>query len=288
MRYGAVMTDTQELAELADRHLPPQTASRWKSLLRPAIQFDWAVGSDRVAAQLGGDPELPVDHPWPEWDGHGPLTFIAAFDCAELRIEGFPLPDSGRLLFFYFDGQIDDGTAVVGAFAPGTQAGARVLYVPADVPVERRPAPAPLKAYPQQTLRAEAVTTAPERGSPRLTAVFGGEADREPGHPIDNAAFHDAVYEESSVSVCHQAGGFPLSIQAAVEHEAAGAAGEVPGSAGRPEYADPDRWLLLAQIDTDGDSDMMWGDAGMLYWLIQEPDLAAGRFDRVVFTWQCS
>ncbi|WP_026931601.1 YwqG family protein [Glycomyces tenuis] len=280
------MTDTQELAALADQHLPAEAAARWKSLLRPAIQFDWAAGSDPVAAQLGGDPELPVGHAWPEWDGHGPLTFIAAFDCARLRIGGFPLPETGRLLFFYFDGQIDGGIETAGAFEPGTQGGARVLHVPAGAPLERRPAPSPLKAYPQQLLRAEAVTTAPEPDGPRIAAAFGAEAGRGPGHPIDNAAFHDAVYEEVSVSVCHQVGGYPLSVQGAVEYEAAGAAAEVPG--GGAAYADPDRWLLLAQIDTDSGSNMMWGDAGMLYWLIQEPDLAAGRFDRAVFTWQCA
>lgn len=288
LRYGAVMTDAQELAELADRYLPPEAAARWKRLLRPALQFDWAAGSDPVDAQLGGDPELPVGHPWPEWDGHGPLAFIASFDCARLRLDGFPLPEAGRLLFFYFDGQVDEAAAPVGAFAPGTQGGARVLYVPAGAALERRAAPSPLKAYPRQFLRAEPVSTAPEPGSPRLAAAFGPARERGPGHPVDDEAFHDAVYEECSVSVCHQVGGYPLSVRRAVEYEAAAARGELPGAQGRPEYAEADRWLLLAQIDTDNDSDMVWGEAGMLYWLIQEPDLAAGRFDRAVFTWQCA
>ncbi|WP_307936554.1 DUF1963 domain-containing protein [Salinispora arenicola] len=32
----------------------------------------------------------------------------------------------------------------------------------------------------------------------------------------------------------------------------------------------------------------MWGDVGMLYWLIRPEDLTARRFDRALFTWQCS
>ncbi|WP_026923580.1 YwqG family protein [Glycomyces arizonensis] len=280
------MTDTQELSALADQHLPPDVAARWKSLLQPAVQFDWAAGSDPVAAQLGGDPELPVGHAWPEWDGHGPLTFIAAFECAGLRVPGLPLPEDGRLLFFYFDGQVEG--AAVGALSPGTQGGARVLYLPPGSPVEARQAPAPIKPYPRQMLRAGAVTTAPEPDSARIAAAFGDRAARGTGHPLDADAFTEAVYEELSVSVCHQVGGFPLSVQWPVEYEAAAAAGELPGAAERPEYAEADRWLLLAQIDSDDASSMMWGESGTLYWLVQEPDLAARRFDRAVFTWQCA
>ncbi|MCH7230336.1 DUF1963 domain-containing protein [Glycomyces sp. L485] len=279
------MTDTQELSALADQHLPPEVAARWKGLLKPAVQFDWAAGSDPVAARLGGEPELPIGQAWPQWDGHGPLTFIAAFECAQIAIEGFPLPEDGRLLFFYFDGQVDDGEETVGAFEPGTRGGARVLYVPADVEVECRQAPAPLKPYQRQLLRAGSVTTAPEPGGARIAAVFGDRAARGAGHPLDAAAFTEAVYDELSVSVCHQVGGYPSSVQRPVEYEAVAA--EVPGGSGRVEYRDADRWLLLAQIDSDEASGMMWGDVGTLYWLIQEPDLAAGRFDRAVFTWQC-
>ncbi|WP_460497427.1 YwqG family protein [Glycomyces tarimensis] len=282
------MTDSQELAALADQHLPPEVAERWKRLLKPAVQFDWAAGSDPIAAQLGGEPELPAAQSWPEWDGHGPLTFIASFDCARIAIEGFRLPQAGRLLFFYFDGQVDDGAEIVGAFQRGTRDGARVLYIPAGAAVEHRQAPALVKPYPRQYLRAGAVTTAPEPDGARIAAVFGDRAARGQGHPLDADAFTEAVYDELSVSVCHQVGGYPLSVQWPVEFEAAGAAAELPGAADRPEYGEADRWLLLAQIDSDDASSMMWGDAGTLYWLIQEADLEARRFERAVFTWQCA
>jgi hypothetical protein len=47
------------------------------------------------------------------------------------------------------------------------------------------------------------------------------------------------------------------------------------------------RWILLAQIDTDADANMMWGDCGTLYWLIRPEDLAARRFEEAKLTWQC-
>jgi uncharacterized protein YwqG len=47
-------------------------------------------------------------------------------------------------------------------------------------------------------------------------------------------------------------------------------------------------WTLLAQIDTDDDAGFMWGDCGMLYFLIRPDDLAAKDFSQVAFTRQCS
>ncbi|WP_439377317.1 DUF1963 domain-containing protein [Amycolatopsis lexingtonensis] len=45
--------------------------------------------------------------------------------------------------------------------------------------------------------------------------------------------------------------------------------------------------MLLAQIDSDDKTGMIWGDAGMLYWVIRTDDLEAGRFDRARCTLQC-
>ncbi|MEV7401608.1 DUF1963 domain-containing protein [Streptomyces sp. NPDC091267] len=47
-------------------------------------------------------------------------------------------------------------------------------------------------------------------------------------------------------------------------------------------------WVLLAQLASDAAADMMWGDVGTLYWLIRPQDLRDRRFDRAMFTWQCS
>ena len=270
------MRNAQELCDLADAHLPPEIATRWKQLLRPAMQFDGARRTDAVALQLGGNPELPVEMPWPEWEGHGPLTFIASLDCAMIDLPDLPLPESGTLLFFYFDGQVDGGEALAGAFAPGTQDGARLIYVPAGAVTKHRPAPEPIEPYMQLKLQATPVITAPERFGPRNAVVFGDGTALDWDHPICADEFVEAMEEEVSVSPCHQVGGYPISVQGPVEYEVNG--DDEEGAEG---------WLLLAQFDTDRSFGMEWGDNGMLYWLIQEPDLVAGRFDRAVFTWQC-
>ncbi|MFH8517080.1 DUF1963 domain-containing protein [Streptomyces gelaticus] len=79
-------------------------------------------------ATLGGSPDLPAGVGWPEWPGHGPLSFIASVRCAALPREGLAeqFPQDGTLLFFYFDGQADED-AFVSADDPETWAGAQVL-----------------------------------------------------------------------------------------------------------------------------------------------------------------
>jgi uncharacterized protein YwqG len=46
-------------------------------------------------------------------------------------------------------------------------------------------------------------------------------------------------------------------------------------------------WLLLLQLDTDEDLEMMWGDMGMLYFWIRESSLQSKRFDETWTILQC-
>jgi uncharacterized protein YwqG len=48
------------------------------------------------------------------------------------------------------------------------------------------------------------------------------------------------------------------------------------------------RWAPLAQIDSDREAGMMWGDVGTLYWLMRPEDLAARDFQASSFTWRCT
>jgi hypothetical protein len=52
---------------------------------------------------------------------------------------------------------------------------------------------------------------------------------------------------------------------------------------------DPNGLRLLLQLDsyTDGTKWAEWGDAGTLYFMIRDADLAARRFDRCEFEMQC-
>jgi uncharacterized protein YwqG len=246
-------------------------------LLRPSIALTHADGAP--AARLGGDPALPTDASWPVWQGHGPLTFVGSVDLAALPqdVLDIPLPAAGTLLLFYFDGQLDGGEALV--LGPENQAGARVIYVPQGAAVAERQAPEGVKAYPVVPLTARLEATFPAYGQPELETAFLAPG-QEPGalldHPICSEVFTDALdaFSERVGGCGHRIGGYADFQQGPVELEIA-------------SESETHEWVLLAQIDSDHEAGMMWGDVGTLYWLIRRDDLATAQLDAARFTWQC-
>lgn len=273
------------LHTLAREHLPHEIAERWIGLLRPGLRLEKATGADLVAGRLGGLPELPEPEEWPVWEGRGPLSFVASVDCAALPSDALDiaLPTAGTLNFFSFDGQLDDGCAVVAPDEPDSWAGARVIYVPAGVPVARRAAPEGIRPYPEVPLTSRVETTAPHPRHPVVQREF---APMSADHPVGGDDFEDALWDHSEGTE-HRIGGHAHPVQGEVETEVA------RGALGSPPWDDPRieeealGWVLLAQFDSDDDADMMWGDCGVLYWLIRPQDLVERRFDRAMFTWQC-
>ncbi|GGX36444.1 YwqG family protein [Streptomyces noursei] len=279
---------TDTLHALARTHLPADIAERWIGLLRPGLHLEKPAGSDAgpVIGQLGGLPKLPDNEKWPVWEGHGPLSFIASLDCGVLPSAALDitLPTDGTLAFFFFDGQLDDGCAMVAPDEPDSWAGARVLYIPGDARVAERAAPEGIRPYPEVPLTARVEMTAPYLWHPVVYQEFAPMPDN---HPLWNGDFQEALWDHSE-GTKHLVGGHANPVQDDVESEVA------HGALGNPPWNDPRikeealHWVPLAQFDTDGDADMMWGDCGTLYWLIRPEDLAERRFDRAMFTWQCS
>ncbi len=291
--HGGVTAWKDRLSALAQDRLPADVAATWIELFQPGIRLV-SNGTGPRVGQIGGNPALPDGMEWPTWVGRGPLTFIAAVDCATLPREfvTIPLPDAGTLLFFYFDGRYasDEGhpamTEDVG--------GCRVIFVPAGDPVAERTAPAGLGPYPRRDVFAQVVATAPEREHILLdqTETASGvsladavESVLGPGR-AGTDVFGELTWEVNGDIPQHQVGGFASPVQDAVENEIAAAVLE-------GEWSDPRlseeaaRWVLLAQFDSDEDTGMLWGDVGTLYWLIRTDDLKAGRFDTARCTMQC-
>ncbi|QKW09938.1 DUF1963 domain-containing protein [Streptomyces sp. NA04227] len=274
------------LHTLAHESLPEEIAERWTGLFRTSLRLAKAEGDEgRVVGRLGGLPELPEGVKWPVWESEGPLSFVAAVDCAALPSGALdiPLPPDGTLSFFYFDGQLDEGLNPVDPADPDTWAGAQVLYTPAGVPVTLREAPEVLQPYAEIPLTASPEATAPDLEHPLVQREFGPLPDT---HPLRDEEFEEAMWDLAEGAE-HRIGGHADPVQGPVEPEVA------HGVLGNPPWDDPRieeealNWVLLAQFDSDDDTDMMWGDGGALYWLIRREDLAERRFDRARFTWQC-
>lgn len=283
---------SEALSALAHQHLSAETAERWVRLLRPAVRLEAAGSSDEAVGHMGGSPKLSAHLEWPQWEDHGPLSFVGSVDCALLPAGALDigLPADGTLSFFYFDGQLDDGEALVLAEDRESWAGARVLYTPADETSGERETPAGLRAFPRISLAARPGLTAAEPWHPRIRDAFapGAPLGNRYDHPVCAQQFLDALWEFDEVPG-HQIGGLPHSIQNPVEIEVAEAVMDGDVSWGDPALdAEIGEWVLLAQFGSDDASEMMWGDGGALYWLIRPADLAERRFDRAMFTWQCS
>jgi Domain of unknown function (DUF1963) len=288
-----VAADRESVAEIASRHLPAGIAARWLRLLRPAAALRRAGASAQVAAVLGGHPALPDSVAWPMWEGHGPLSFVAAVDCAALAAVplDISLSRAGALLFFYFDGQYDNHRVTVGTWDPVTLAGARVLYAGPGENASIRECPAGIQPYPRVELAAEPVVTFPGFEHPDLQAAF-----RAPGedlrsflnHPVNEEAFLQALTDRRH-GPCHQVGGYAAPVQGPVEYEVAAAALGNRNQGDDPQlHAEQARWTLLAQIDSDGGAGMMWGDCGCLYWLARRAEMSDSRLTPTSFTWQCA
>jgi hypothetical protein len=322
---GMQMSDSP-LAQAGRDYFSAEDAQTWEGLLRPGFQLR-ALAEDQppdqrepIVAYLGGLPMLPEDVEWPEWKDHGPLNFIAAIDCSQLPAADLdiPLPASGQLLFFYFDGLGD--SSVVYSDADSVFNGTRVLYIPDDAEIAEREAPGEMEPFPRLLLTGELIATAPDNENPALIAAYGDSDDpkdrnaphdstdpNDPNEPQtattyrayptvdpDGTGFWEALTAfRRDHSPHHQIGGYAMPVQGAVEPEGAealvegDAAGELDDAAKAAAIKELALQLvLLAQVDNDSRSGMEWGDTGRLYWMIRRDDLAAGRFDRTTFTWQ--
>lgn len=289
------------LVTCARRHLPPEVAERWIALIRPALRLRTCRRGEKRVGQLGGLPSLPHDLAWPKWEGEGSLNFVASIECGRLPSDkvDIALPDSGTLLFFYFDcdsGYFDPEypPRTVGVWDPESLVGARVIFVPAGTAVAERATPSDIEPYDYVPLTAKPVLTGPDWSHPAFRAACRNLSDADRGFLRDHAngdKFKSAL-RRLTPSPWHQVGGHAVPVQDAVEVEAAQAKLGVRAPFDDPTWEaceqEGQRWALLAQIDTDSEADMRWGDLGTLYWLIRPEDLATRDFEASSFTWQCT
>jgi uncharacterized protein YwqG len=94
----------------------------------------------------------------------------------------------------------------------------------------------------------------------------------------------------------HQIGGYPSPVQGeGMELECQMASNGVyvgePGGYSSPQaqalQAGAADWQLLLQLDSNDAADMVWGDAGMLYFWVRKQDAANKDFSNVWMVLQC-
>ena len=250
---------------------------------RLAVPAAHVVHGDAPAlSHFGGEPDLPGDVCWPERNG-AKLGFLARLSLRELQgvapIDW--LPRSGALLFFYdLEGQ-------PWGFDPKDRGAWSVLHVPdLAAPVDSSAARDAPVAFRVAGFRRIDSLPSWERPAVDALDLTDDESERYAGLPDE--AFAGMPH--------HQVGGFPSPVQGDdMELESQLVSNglycgdpsgyEDPKAAPlRPGAAD---WRLLFQLDSDDELNVMWGDAGRLYFWVREQDARKGDFSGVWLVLQC-
>jgi uncharacterized protein YwqG len=238
------------------------------ALLKPSL-FLWpralAPSDSRLASRLGGYPMAPAGWEWPCL-GDEPMLFIGQINCAECAglQAASPLPRSGWLAFF---ADPDIATGCDGGFG---QEGA-VFHWPLGTELAKVEPPEPdVEIMPECGLAFTEALDLPDTFSERVKERF----DREKYYRI---AEHGGIrapegHRGLDTTRLNKLLGWLHPVQGRLDL-----------------YQEPgEHWHLLLQVgDYDNGSQRhFWGPGGSLYFVIEEKDLAAGRFDRVQFTAQ--
>lgn len=253
--------------ELPSELLPFQ--ANIESTIQPYMQIKARIEDDLRLWQskFGGLPYLPQDVPYPLDSNGQPLFLLAQINFTETpRLE--TLPETG-ILQFYVSGT--DGIFGTSYEDLTKQANFRILYFPnvledegklrgdfgflpkfrmlplgKSCSLEFSPASAPMSAHDYHFGSTILETDLP---------VW----DKEVAH-----LYH--TYEKLFRSAGHKLRGYPYFTQ------------DDP----RPREDD---YVLLFQMDSDGEADILWSDCGVGNFFILEDDLRARNFSRVLYSW---
>ena len=268
-------------------------ASKPSGWYQPGKRGAPALGSSR----LGGWPDLPVGHKWPQWQDR-PMSFLAQINLSEVHAvnPGVRLPATGLLLFFMGceSATFEDDTFGIETYIVDVLLGSKrnhrggwqVIYAAEDDELERMVFEGTIKPQLFQPcqVRFQVVSKSlPDEDSVAYERLRLSDEQRD-----DYNEVLDLVTVENPDN---QLMGFPELIQfSPPELYCAGVISGRPANA----FADPESedylalqeqacdWTLLLQLNSDDNPDFLWGDGGHLYFYGQRDQMINGQFDE---TW---
>jgi uncharacterized protein YwqG len=269
-----------------------EVLQRARSLVRPCLRL--ARAERRSTTHIGGLPELPNGVKWPSWKGK-PLSFVAQLDLGAAPDFEWPewTPREGRLLFFY------DVTEQPWGYDPEDRGCCAVIYVPPGAAVAERLPPEDVPIHGR--FRRKDMRFVPHLSYPSYERLVYHRDSRVATTENDFNEITEELdalepVEDSGSGQLHRLFGWPQPVQGDdMELEAqfasnglycGDAKAHLSPEAERLEPGAAD-WQLLFQLDSDDDTDMMWGDAGMLYFWVRREDAARKDFSTVWLVLQC-
>ena len=271
----------ERLLALLEEHGLTEYAADVTSLLRPSIaMFSSEIADEQQiaigASKLGGLPDFPPDMQWPYYHDR-PLYFVAQINFADVAAYDIErvLPSSGIAYFFY------DYLWYTETLMPMHEYGKVLFFDGALSLLKGTDAPYSV-VWPSCTVSFKNDITLPESWE---------WFDKSKAYiRISKQAHYSDIQKKTSIFgeiklPAHRLLGYPDPVQGYVFGEAQQQLDE------QNFWKDADKlmetWTLLLQIDSDGKANMMWGDAGTLYFCIKNDALHKRHFDEVILIFQC-
>jgi uncharacterized protein YwqG len=265
-----------------------RVAARIQASAKPSIRLVAGRISDAACNRIGGRPNLPRSFEWPQRDGR-PLEFLAQFDLRTLpEMPGSDLPRSGALFFFH-----EGGENPAWGYDSNDRGSAQVLY--SEQPLAKsKPRPMPRALEKSRRYRGVKLGIGPVEAtlpdSRDEIVQTWGLSQAELGR---YDALMDNIWEQRDLG--SWMGGYPDELQHWVRLQAQSVSnglncGDSSGYQGRKAKrlrAGATGWELLMQIDSEGRAGTMWGDGGLIYFMIRRDDLRERRFDKAWAILQC-
>ncbi len=243
------------------------------------------------ASRIGGLPDVPIDFQWGLWQDL-PLSFLAQINCADLQ--GFAsaknLPNSGILYFFY------DAIEQPWGFDPIDRGSSAIIYHPSTKNLIPSSFPEGADINNGWLFSSSAIQFREVISLPSYTSLAFDQLTIPEDSVDDYVNLIDDVNELMAANEpIHRMFGHSSNIQGDMQLECQlvshgisyGDASEYNELITKDVEAGAADWLLLLQLDSDDDPEMMWGDMGMLYFWIQESSLRSQRFDEAWTILQC-
>jgi uncharacterized protein YwqG len=210
------------------------------------------------------------------------LSFLASVNlhsvAAVLPLDW--LPQNGKLLFFC------DVEAQPWGFDPNDRDSWKVIYLDENAAVERSRSAAP--SLPTVSVSLRRIESLPSYQRAQVTALELTDKQADELSEITNS-----VYGKTP---CHQIGGYPnpvqgdemeLECQLAFHGIYVGDPSRYHNSRAEEARGGAKDWKLLLQVDSDNALEVMWGDAGVVYFWIRDQDARAKRFENAWLVLQC-
>lgn len=248
-------------------------------------------------SRIGGRPDVPSDFVWPTYEGSSydvelkcrPLSFLAQINLRDVAAwdEEHLLPTEGILSFFY------ELETMQWGFDPKDEGSARVFWFPdsetlspADFPDNMEQdfilPELPINCTPQVSLPDYWCMKLPDEVTWDDYYACCATCDYTEAEDVTKLLGHPNVIQNPMEEECERVTrgyrcGNPEDYQ------------KVPEAEKEDISAKASEWRLLFQmgtVETD-DYELMFGDAGYIYFWIRREDLLNRRFDRIWLILQC-